>query len=172
MIIVLFGVSGAGKTLIGRRLAARLQWEFIEGDDYHPHSNIEKMRHGIPLDDHDREPWLSRLHDLITSRIQAGRSAVISCSALKARYRRQLRGNDAAVRFVYLKGDYATLEKRLLTRQDHYMKADLLHSQLQVLEEPGDGLVIDIQRSPETIVDTIVRHFNLTGGTSGPGEYR
>ncbi len=157
MIIIIMGVSGSGKSAIGSRLAAALDCPFYEGDDFHPAANVAKMRAGIPLTDADRQPWLERLRALIASLSAHHTSAVIACSALKTAYRAHLRGDDPAVRFVYLKGDYQTIQQRLAQREGHYMPASLLDSQFQALEEPTDALIVDLTQPPETIVATIIQ---------------
>jgi len=154
------GVAGSGKTTVGQLLAARLGWPFADGDDYHPDANVLKMRNGIPLTDEDRQPWLDRLRALITSWIASGKSGILACSALKGKYRDSLEGNDA-VRFVYLKADLELLRQRLQQRTGHYMKSDMLESQLAALEEPAEALTVDASRAPEEIVGTIVAALGL-----------
>ena len=151
MIILLMGVSGAGKTTVGTVLAAQLGWAFADGDDYHPAANAEKMRKGIPLTDADREPWLESLRSLIVAWMAAGKSAVLACSALKQAYRDRLIVG-AAVRVVYLKADRELLRERLLLRRGHYMKEGMLESQIATLEEPADAIVLDARSSVEDIV--------------------
>jgi gluconokinase len=139
LVILVMGVSGSGKSTLGAALAADLGWPFLEGDRFHPPENIAKMAAGIPLYDADRAPWLARLRAEIESQLRAqnGGGTVLACSALKASYRRQLRGGiEARVPLVYLKGDPSGLEDRLRGRSGHYMKVDMLDSQLEVLEEP------------------------------------
>lgn len=164
-VVVVTGVSGSGKSTIGRALADRLGWDLLEGDDFHPAANVEKMRRGVPLDDADRAPWLDRLHAAIADRVAAGNAlagnnAVLASSALKRRYRDRLRqGLDpGAVRFVHLDVDRATLERRLREREGHYMPPSLLDSQLADLEPPtaGEALVVDATRSPDEVVAAIV----------------
>ena len=125
MVIILMGVSGSGKTTIGRRLADELGWKFYDGDDYHPRANVEKMARGVPLDDDDRAPWLESLRDLIRSCLARGESAVLACSALKRSYRQHLL-IDESVKLVYLKGDYELIEDRLEGRRGHFMKPEML----------------------------------------------
>lgn len=154
------GVSGSGKTTVGEALAERLGWEFLEGDDFHPEANVEKMRRGEALDDADRDPWLDRLHAAIVERVAAGKPAVLASSALKRRYRERLReGLDpGAVRFVHLDVDRATLERRLRERRGHYMPPSLLDSQLADLEPPAadEALVVDATRPVDQVVEAIV----------------
>lgn len=155
MIVIMMGVSGSGKTTIGKRLAKGLGWVFFEGDDFHPQANITKMGEGIPLSDKDRQPWLDTLRKLIRELIKKEESAVIACSALKAAYREFLEQESEEVCFVYLKGDYELIEKRLEERSDHYMKAGLLSSQFADLQEPEGVITVDIRRDPEGIVRAI-----------------
>ena len=135
MIIIIFGVSGAGKTTVGKLLARELGWRFIEADDFHPAANIEKMRSGHPLTDEDRWPWLERLRQQIKTSLAATENVVLACSALKRTYRDRLRVGEA-VRFVFLRGDYVLVEKQLRSRRRHFMNPALLQSQFDDLEEP------------------------------------
>lgn len=158
MIIVLMGVSGCGKTTVGTKLASHLGWEYQEGDALHPQENILKMSDGVPLNDDDRKPWISRISDWIDSRCEAGRDGVISCSALKESYRRTIRGNQKDVQFIYLRGTRELLSRRLSQRRDHFMPPDLLDSQLDLLEEPSAderAFVVTIDRTPNDIVKSI-----------------
>ncbi|MES9947269.1 MAG: gluconokinase, GntK/IdnK-type [Candidatus Thiodiazotropha sp.] len=161
MIIILMGVSGSGKTTIGNDLAQRLGWRFIEGDDYHPAENREKMSAGVPLDDRDRQPWLDELERLITQTLESGDDAVLASSALKARYREQLRVDPEQVRLVYLCGSYELILERLKQRIGHFMKPEMLRSQFDDLERPADTLVIDIHQPPDKIVDSIIDQLSL-----------
>jgi len=155
MIAILMGVSGSGKTTIGKLLAQRLGWTFLEGDAFHPRANITKMIKGIPLSDEDRQPWLNALRELIEQFIHKKESVVLACSALKAAYREFLEQKDREVFFVYLKGDYELIRKRLEERSNHYMKAGLLSSQFEALEEPEGVMTVDILRDPGEIVTSI-----------------
>jgi gluconokinase len=157
MIIILMGVSGSGKTTIGRLLAQGLSWPFSDGDDFHPQANIDKMKTGIPLTDDDRDVWLATLRQHIDTLVHGHRSAVLACSALKQKYRDRLGGDQPEVRFVYLKGDYELIRRRLLARRGHFMPAGLLKSQFQTLEEPADAPAIDIAQTPEAAVEQIRR---------------
>jgi gluconokinase len=161
-IVILMGVTGSGKTTIGRLLAKDCNWPFYEGDDFHPTANVEKMRRGMPLADEDRAPWLAALNDRIRDLIAQPQSAVIACSALKQAYRDRLAGNRDEVVFVYLKGDYDLARARLLSRKDHFMKADLLASQFDTLEEPEGVLTIDIAQEPDVIVGRIRQTLGLS----------
>jgi gluconokinase len=157
VIIVVMGVSGSGKSAVGRLLAEELAWEFYEGDDYHPPDNIRKMTDGIALGDADRAAWLGSLARLVSELGRGKRSAVIACSALKQAYRDALVGKSADVRFVYLKGNRDTIRERMEMRQGHYMKAGLLESQFAILEEPRGAIVADISQPPEWIVSIVKR---------------
>ena len=155
------GVSGCGKTTVGRLLATHFAWEFLDADGFHPPANVEKMRAGTPLGDADRVAWLASLRQAIAERLAAGRSAVLACSALREGYRRELRHPGEPVRFVYLKGDFATIRQRLLAgREGHYMPVSLLGSQFDTLEEPMDAIVVSVELSPEQAVLEIVRALN------------
>lgn len=156
MVILVMGVSGAGKTTIGRRLANELGWQFSDGDDFHPAANLEKMRNGHALTDADRRPWLERMHAAIVDWISRDQSAVLACSALKASYREiVVEGCRKHLRLVYLKGSFDLFHERLTRRRDHFMPRELLASQFAVLEEPADALVIDAALSPDEIVRQI-----------------
>lgn len=165
MIIIIFGVSGAGKTTIGKLLGRELGWRFVEADEFHPAANIEKMRAGHPLNDKDRWPWLERLRQQIERSLAAGENAVLACSALKRAYRARLRVSEA-VKFVFLRGDYALVEKQLRSRKGHFMNANLLQTQFDDLEEPQpheNVLTIELGPTPEEIVEMIKAKLNLTG---------
>lgn len=159
-VIVMMGVSGSGKTAVGQALAHRLKCPFFDGDDFHPPENVAKMARGMPLDD-DRRPWLVALHDLIDGYISQDRTAVVACSALKKDYRRFLAQGNADLVFVYLKGDFDLVWRRLTAREDHYMKAGMLQSQFDDLEEPsaGEALSVDINRPPGEIVEIIMTYL-------------
>jgi gluconokinase len=160
MIIILMGVSGSGKTTIGRLLARDLDWDFYDADDYHPPDNIAKMASGIPLTDEDRQPWLQSIQDLIIDLIQQNKHAIIACSALKEIYRNKLHVKHI-VQFVYLLGSFELIKERLTSRQRHFMTTDLLASQFAALEEPQDVLAIDISATPEEIVSAIRTAFEI-----------
>jgi gluconokinase len=163
VILIVFGVSGAGKTTIGKLLAEQLGWKFYEADDFHPRANIEKMHGGRPLTDEDRWPWLDRLRDQITHSLAAKENAVLSCSALKRAYRERLRVSDD-VKFVFLRGDYALIEKQLRERPSHFMNPALLKSQFDDLEEPGsseNALTVELGRTPQELVEEIKTKLRL-----------
>jgi gluconokinase len=161
MIVILMGVSGAGKTTVGRRLAEDLQWKLLDADDFHPPANIEKMSRGVPLEDADRWPWLDRLNAMVRESDSRGESVLLACSALKTRYRDRLAAGCARVSWVYLKGDFDLIESRLKARKGHYMKAGLLQSQFAALEEPSDALVADIGGDPAQIAARVLRQLGL-----------
>lgn len=152
MIVIVMGTTGSGKTTIGTLLAKRLGWKFADADDFHPPANVEKMKHGIPLNDSDRMPWLAALHNQILAWNAAHENAILACSALKQSYRDELR-SGADVKFVYLKGDFELFSKRVLARKGHFAKQDLLASQFADLEEPADAITIDARKSPGKMVE-------------------
>jgi gluconokinase len=160
MIVVLMGVSGAGKTTVGKLLSERLGWPLLDADDYHPPANIEKMRSGIPLTDDDRWPWLDRLNGLLKDKESRGESPLLACSALKRKYRDRLAAGCSDLRWVYLKGSFELIESRLKARKGHYMKAGLLESQFAALEEPSDAITADISAAPEAIADALEKTFS------------
>jgi gluconokinase len=155
MIILVMGVSGSGKTTIGKMLAEDLQWEFQDADAFHPAANIEKMSHDIPLSDADRLPWLQAMQQAIAKWLQEGKNVVLACSALRASYRQQLYQDQEQVRVVYLKGSFELIKHRLEHRHGHFMKTGLLCSQFDTLEEPEDAIKMDISQSPAVIVQQI-----------------
>jgi gluconokinase len=159
MVIVVMGVSGSGKTTVGKLLAQALGAEFAEGDAYHPPENIEKMRRGIPLEDADRWPWLQTLAAQIDRWLAAGTPMVLACSALKQSYRDVLAQGRPRMRFVHLEGDKALIRDRLDARRGHYMPASLLDSQIAALEPPIDAITVDIAGTPEAIVADIIQHL-------------
>ena len=159
LVIVVMGVAGSGKTVVGRLLAARLGWEFLDADDFHSAENVALMRQGLPLDDEKRGPWLDRLARLIDAAISDRRGIVLACSALKRSYRGRLGAGRPHVRLVHLDGAETLLRERLEQRTGHYMPASLLASQCALLERPTDDerpIRVDIASSPETIVREIM----------------
>ena len=162
MVVIIFGVSGTGKTTLGKLLARELGWAFYEADHFHSPANVEKMHAGIPLTDEDRWPWLESLRELI-KRLDAKEDAVLACSALKHAYRRFLRVNDQ-VKFVYLRGDYALIANQLRKRKGHFMNPELLKSQFADLEEPQAAesiLTVDLGRTPRELVQEITTKLGL-----------
>lgn len=154
---LIMGVSGSGKTTVGKALAQKLGWDFFDADDFHPPANIAKMANGIPLDDSDRIPWLDALHELISSRLKADRPAVLACSALKEHYRQRLLKGNEGVQIIYLKGSYELILSRMSARKEHYMKPHMLKSQFETLEEPKNVPAIDISMSIDDIVQEILK---------------
>jgi gluconokinase len=159
---ILMGVSGSGKTTIGRALAEKLGWDFYDADDFHPPENIAKMARGIPLNDDDRAPWLTSLHTLISACLKENRPGVLACSGLKERYRQLLLAENQGVQIVFLKGDYDLIWSRMIARPGHYMKPELLKSQFDALDEPTDGLVINVSLTVEEIVNKILEYSTLS----------
>jgi len=155
MVIVLMGVAGSGKSTIGRQLADALGWGLADADDFHPPANIARMSAGQPLDDADRAPWLAAIRAHIAAQLAAGRDAVVTCSALKQRYRTQIVVDPARVRLVYLTGARELLLARLRQRPGHFMKPDMLDSQLAALEPPTDALTLDVAAAPAELVARI-----------------
>jgi len=153
-VIIIIGVSGSGKTTIGRLLSGELGWQYYEGDNFHPPANIEKLKNGVPLDDADRKPWLESLRDLIRNCLEQGDSAVVACSALKQRYRDFLLVDERVI-LIYLKGDYELIRERLSKRRGHFLNPNLLDSQFAALEEPKTAMQVDVSLSPAEIVKSI-----------------
>jgi gluconokinase len=163
MVVIIFGVSGAGKTTIGQLLAQELGCRFYEADDFHPRANIEKMREGVPLTDEERWPWLETLRELVNRCIAAGEDAVLACSALKKAYRRYLRVK-ADVKLVFLRGNYELIVNQLRHRRGHFMNPALLQSQFADLEEPQareGSIVIELGRGPRKLVQEIKKKLRL-----------
>jgi gluconokinase len=155
VVIILMGVSGVGKTTVGKQLARSLGWRFVEGDDVHPAANVAKMAAGLPLTDEDRAPWLELLHGLIAEALARGEDAVVACSALKQRYRQRLTVDPARVRFVYLWAPREVIASRLSLRTGHFMPPSLLDSQFAALEAPEEALQVDVTPGPDEVVATI-----------------
>ena len=157
-VYVIMGVSGCGKSTVGEALAQRLGSPFYDGDDLHPPENVAKMASGKPLDDTDRYPWLARLRNLIATHLEKGETAVLACSALKKKYRDQLREGNDGTQFVYLKGDFELIWGRMQGRPEHYMKAEMLHSQFADLEEPDadEAVIVHIENDVDTVVGRVL----------------
>jgi gluconokinase len=165
VVLVIMGVSGAGKTTIGQLLAERLGWSFEEGDSLHPAANVEKMSEGIPLTDEDRWPWLAKIADWIDNRLDTGENGIVTCSALKRSYRNVLNRRGSGVEFVYLAVEISELEERVEHRDDHFMPASLLGSQLNTLEVPTSAepaIQVDADSDAGLVVDRILRDLGLT----------
>lgn len=158
-IYYIMGVSGCGKSTVGKLLAQELNIEFFDGDDFHPESNVKKMASGKALDDQDREGWLKTLNLVAQQHRKVG--AVIACSALKQSYRDLLQKDlHKETLFVFLKGSFDEILARVQDRKDHFMPTDLLQSQFDALEDPTDAFNISIQLSPEEIVSEILNFSN------------
>jgi carbohydrate kinase (thermoresistant glucokinase family) len=161
-ILVVMGVSGSGKTTVARLLADALGIDFLEGDAFHPRSNVEKMKSGTPLTDDDRWPWLEAIAAKIDEWRDEGKAGVITCSALKRAYRRILIGDRPDVRLVYLKGSHELIHQRMASRRGHFMPVKLLESQFTALEEPGPDerpVVVDVGGTPEEIAAAVIRQL-------------
>jgi gluconokinase len=156
MIVILMGVSGSGKTTIGQILSGKLGWPLFDADEFHSAASIEKMSNGIPLEDADRWPWLDRMNAMLREHEARGQSVLLACSALKQAYRDRLAKGITEIRWIYLKGGFELIRKRLEARKGHYMKAGLLESQFAALEEPTDALGVYIDDTPDSIADSIL----------------
>jgi len=164
VIVVLWGVSGCGKSTVGQQLAERLAWSFYDADDFHSLANIEKMRRGIPLQDEDRAPWLDDLGSLIRGINDEGQNGVLACSALKEIYRHRLGINQQDIRGVHLAGTEELIRSRLAARNHEFMNDKLLSSQIATLEPAGEGLALNIALPPAELCRQIVDHLNLNVG--------
>ena len=145
--IIIMGVSGCGKTTVGKALAERLHATFLDADDFHPAANVEKMRAGTPLNDEDRTPWLATLNRELRERSQGGERVVLACSALKLRYREAIGAELPHVDWIFLDGSFEVIAKRMRARANHYMPESLLRSQFEALERPEDAICISIELS-------------------------
>ena len=162
MIIVMMGVSGSGKTLVGSELARSLRWQFVDADDYHSKSSVEKMRSGVPLDDRDRKPWLAALKALLLQLDAQQISAVLACSSLRRDFRRSLSDRISELHFVFLAADQQLLSQRLRERRGHFMPATLLASQFAALEHPHEALVLDAFQTVSTLVEQVQLQLNVS----------
>jgi gluconokinase len=160
MVILVMGTTGAGKTTIGELVAQRLGWIFLDADDFHPPANIGKMKHGIPLTDADRAPWLANIHARLQQLSAQGKHSVLACSALKQSYRDTLSaGLD--MRVVYLRGTYEQMRKHILARHGHFAGESILAGQFADLEEPTDALVLDVFGSPQSLAGQAIAGLGL-----------
>lgn len=158
-VFIVMGVSGSGKTTIGKTLADKLNIPFYDADDFHFQSNINKMKNGHALNDDDRQPWLELLSNKLEQWEQTT-GAVLACSSLKESYRKILAIKVKNLNWVYLKGSFSVIEKRMNNREDHYMKSTLLQSQFDALEEPSYGLHLDIVLNKKDIINHILLNQN------------
>ncbi|WP_296337424.1 gluconokinase [Reyranella sp.] len=164
MIVVVMGVSGSGKTTVSALLAARLGWQYREGDDLHPSANVEKMRSGTPLTDSDRLPWLQKIAQEIDGWRTQGEDGVLACSALKRAYRDIIIGDRPDMALAYLKGSQDLIARRMAARHEHFMPAALLASQFATLQEPTPDerpIVVDVDGGPGEIVGRIARELEF-----------
>lgn len=160
MILLVMGVTGSGKTTVGRLLAQRLGWLFLDADDFHPAENIEKMKHGVSLTDEDRVPWLAAIHAELLKCAAKDQGAVLACSALKQSYRETL-ASGVDLRICYLKGTYSEIKSRLESRSGHFAGGAILAGQFSDLDEPRDALLLRISGTPEEIVQDALRKLKL-----------
>ncbi len=156
MICLVMGVTGSGKSTVGRMLAERLGWVYLEADDFHSASNKEKMHKGIPLTEADRLPWLEAMHQELQAQNAKGKNVVLACSALREEYRRILMA-DLDVKLIYLRGSRELIAERLRQRTNHFAGESILDDQFAVLEEPRDAMIVDITEDPAQIVEEILR---------------
>ena len=161
VVVLLMGVAGSGKTTVGTHLAAELGWSFRDADDFHPPENIAKMGAGTPLTDDDRAPWLAAIRHHIAGTLARGESGVVTCSALRERYRTAATPSTGRVRLVHLTGNFELIHGRMQARTDHFMKPEMLQSQFAALEQPADALSLDVTRSPADLVGEIRRDLAL-----------
>ena len=169
-VLVIMGVSGSGKSTVAGVVSGRLGWDLAEGDDLHPAANVAKMQAGQPLTDDDRWPWLETIADWIRQHTQAGTPGVITCSALKKRYRDVLRGENVV--FVFLQGSKDNISGRLASRHGHFMPPALLESQFEALEEPTEDQndISRVSATPAEEAQEIIERLNLTAASAAPDQ--
>jgi gluconokinase len=167
---LVMGVSGSGKSTLGKALAVELGWDFFDADDFHSVENIARMSAGLPLTDADRAPWLAALNRRLFSTLEADRHPVLACSALKEKYRNQLLAGVEGIPVIYLRGSFERIRSRLLAREGHYMKENLLQSQFDTLEEPEEALVLDMSMSLHEMLDTILMEYPVLRGLRNHGK--
>ena len=155
-VLIFMGVSGSGKTTVAKLFAKKAGAVFYEGDDFHPPENVAKMSAGIPLTDADRKKWLKTLKKTVIRALAKKEFSVLTCSALKSKYREELSGGDAHVKFVHLTGPQILIEERLKNRRGHFMPPSLMKSQFAILEPPSDALVFNCKKSPKKIVAELI----------------
>ena len=161
IVLIFMGVAGSGKTTVGKLFAEKAGARFYEGDDFHPPENVAKMRSGIPLTDDDREKWLKTLGQIVVGALAKSEFSVLTCSALKAKYRGTLTAGDPRVKFVHLTGPPTVIEQRLKARRGHFMPPTVLASQLAILEPPADAPVFSCEKSPPEIVAKLLHNFGI-----------
>jgi gluconokinase len=160
MVVLVMGTTGAGKTTVGKILAARLRWTFLDADDFHSPDNIDKMHHGIPLTDADRLPWLEKIHTELQRQTQSGKNIVLACSALKQSYR-DLLSSELDTRIVYLRGTYDLMRQRIEFRHGHFAGEDILAGQFADLEEPPNALALEVSGSPQQLAAQVIASLRL-----------
>jgi gluconokinase len=160
MIVPVMGVTGSGKTTVGKLLAQKLGWPFLDADAFHPVENIEKMKHGVPLTDQDREPWVGSIHAELLECAAKNKDAVLTCSALKQSHRERL-ASGVDLRICYLKRTYSEIAARLRNRTGHFAGEAILAGQFADLEEPRDALDLPVSNTPEEIVGNVLRKLQL-----------
>jgi gluconokinase len=160
MILLVMGVTGSGKSTVGKMLAERLSWVFLEADDFHSAANKEKMHRGVPLSEADRLPWLKAIHAELSAKVASGENAVLACSALRKSYREILTAG-VDVKIVYLRGSRELIGERVRHRLGHFAGEAILNDQFAVLEEPSaaEALIVDVRESPAEIVEEILRRI-------------
>jgi gluconokinase len=165
MVILIMGTTGAGKTAVGKIVAEKLQWPFLDADDFHPKANIQKMRHGIPLNDADRAPWLYNIHTELLRLSCSGCNVVLACSALKQSYRDTLSAG-VDLRVVYLRGSYEQMRQHILARHGHFAGEAILSGQFADLEEPKDAMVLGVTEPPDELAAQTIALLGLSSAAT------